>query len=87
MKKKLEREKSQIMTGITEETERGNMSEFMVNYSVEANPNTVLNSDLRQSKVVEAQNEDEARKKLYEIETRKINYISSISIFTWGEEN
>lgn len=63
------------------------MSEFMVNYSVEANPNTVLNSDLRQSKVVEAQNEDEARKKLYEIETRKINYISSISIFTWGEEN
>lgn len=63
------------------------MSEFMVSYSVEENPNRVINSDLRQSKVVEAQNEDEARKKLYEIETRKINYISSITIFTWNGEN
>ncbi|OJG41125.1 hypothetical protein RV02_GL001212 [Enterococcus gilvus] len=67
--------------------ERSGMSEFMVSYSVEENPNRVLNSDLRQSKVVEAQNEDEARKKLYEIETRKINYISSITIFTWNGEN
>ena len=63
------------------------MSEFMVSYSVEEHPNRVLNSDLRQSKVVVAQNEDEARKKLYEIETRKINYISSITIFTWNGEN
>lgn len=75
------------MTGIAEEMERSGMSEFMVSYSVEENPNRVLNSDLRQSKVVEAQNEDEARKKLYEIETRKINYISSITIFTWNGEN
>lgn len=67
--------------------ERDSMSEFMVSYSVEENPNRVINSDLRQSKVVEAQNEDEARKKLYEIETRKINYISSITIFTWNGEN
>ena len=63
------------------------MSEFMVSYSAEENPNRVLNSDLRQSTVVEAQNEDEARKKLYEIETRKINYSSSITIFTWNVGN
>jgi hypothetical protein len=63
------------------------MSEFMVSYSVEEHPNKVLNSDLRQSKVIEAQNEDEARKKLYETEKRKINYISSITIFTWNGES
>lgn len=62
------------------------MSEFMVSYSVEEVPNRVLNSDLRQSVVIEAQNEDEARKKLYEIENRKINYISSITLFMWNGE-
>ena len=63
------------------------MSEFMVSYSVEEHPNKVLNSDLRQVTVIEAQNEEEARKKLYELETRRINYISSITIFTWNGEN
>ena len=63
------------------------MSEFMVSYSVEEHPNKVLNSDLRQATVIEAQNEEEARKKLYELEMRRINYISSITIFTWNGEN
>ena len=63
------------------------MSEFMVSYNVEEHPNKVLNSDLRQVTVIEAQNEEEARKKLYELETRRINYISSITIFTWNGEN
>lgn len=30
---------------LTEELERSNLSEFMVSYSVEKNPNRVLNSD------------------------------------------
>lgn len=62
------------------------MSEFMVCYSVQEEPNRVINSDLRQAKVIEAKNEKEARRKLHEVEPRKINYISSIRIFTWTGE-
>lgn len=63
------------------------MPEFMVHYSVQEDPNKVINSDLRQSLVIEAKSEDVARKKLYEIETRKINYISSVNLFTWSGRN
>lgn len=63
------------------------MPEFMVHYSVQEDPNKVINSDLRQSLVIEAKSEDAARKKLYEIETRKINYISSVNLFTWSGRN
>ncbi|MGK0607351.1 hypothetical protein [Enterococcus gilvus] len=59
------------------------MSKFMVYYSVQAEPNKVIHSDLRQARVIEAKNEEEARKNLYEVESRKINSISSITIFTW----
>lgn len=59
------------------------MQEFMVHYSVKKDPNTVIGSDLRQAKIIEAGNEEEARKKLYEVEPRKINYISSVRLFTW----
>lgn len=45
-----------------------------------------VSSFLRQAKVIEAKNEEEARRKLYEVEPRKINYISSIRIFTWTGE-
>lgn len=59
------------------------MQEYMVHYSVKADPNAVIGSDLRQAKLIEAKNEEEARKKLYEVEPRKINYISSVRLFTW----
>ena len=63
------------------------MPEFMVHYSVQEEPNKVINSDLRQSLVIEAESEDEAKEKLHEIETRKVNYISSVSLFTWNGRN
>lgn len=62
------------------------MPEYMVCYSVQDNPNKVINSDLQQSKVIEAKNEEEARRKIYNVEPRKINYISSINSFTWNME-
>ncbi len=63
------------------------MTEFIVYYSIQEEPNKVLNSDLRQSLVIEAKSEEDAKKKLYEVETRKVNYISSVSLFTWNGRN
>lgn len=71
---------------LIEKMEVKDMSEYMICYSVQKDPNRVINSDLRQAKVIEAKNEEEARRKLYEVEPRKINYISSIRIFTWTGE-
>lgn len=59
----------------------------MVHYSVQEEPNKVINSDLRQSLVIAAKSEEDAKGKLHEIETRKINYISSVSLFTWNGRN
>lgn len=58
----------------------------MVCYSVQEAPNKVINSDLQQAQVINAENEEEARKKLYKVESRKINYISSVNSFTWNME-
>lgn len=63
------------------------MPEFMVHYSVREELNKVISSDLRQSLVIEAKSEEDARKKLHEVESRKINYISSVSVFTWNGRN
>lgn len=63
------------------------MPEFMVHYSVQEKPNKVINSDLRQSLVIEAKSEEDAKEKLPEVETRKINYISSVGLFSWSGRN
>ena len=63
------------------------MPEFMVHYSVQEEPNKVINSDLPQSLVIEAKSEEDAKEKLHEVETRKINYISSVSLFSWSGRN
>jgi DNA-dependent RNA polymerase auxiliary subunit epsilon len=63
------------------------MPKFMVHYSVQEEPNKVINSDLLQSLVIEANIEKDAKEKLHEVETRKINYISSVSLFSWYGRN
>ncbi len=59
----------------------------MICYSVQANHDNIINSDLRQALVIEAENEEDAKNRLHEVENREINYISSVSIFTWDERN
>lgn len=66
--------------------EVGDMPKYMVCYSVQEKPNKVINSDLQQSQVIDAENEEEARRKLYKVESRKINNISSVNSFIWNME-
>lgn len=60
------------------------MLEYMIHYSVKEDSNRVINSDLKQATVIEAKSEEEAKNKLYKIELRKINYISSVKVFKWN---
>lgn len=59
------------------------MLKYMIHYSVKGDSSRVINSDLQQATVIEAKSEEEAKNKLYEIELRKINYISSVKLFKW----